>query len=247
MNSPMTSHLDLLPESTRNLWLKLREEPLLKDAILIGGTALTLRIGHRRSEDLDFAFLSEKLPTSTITLLLRKFPGWTRNDNLANYDEFLLAGQSLHDYQQDFITEEGVKVTFLSEEKSAWPVFSRAGVPEESPRIATTKEIFALKCLVCSRRSKSRDWFDLYTLFHDHGFEVSDMAEAFEKANRSWDIDLAFRRLCSGITSPDDEGYEALIENPPSLDRLRAFFEKLRDRYEIEQSRSLRKKQTPKL
>jgi len=236
----MSSHLDLLPEPTRKLWLKLREEPLLKDAILIGGTALTLRIGHRRSEDLDFAFLAEKLPTAAITLLLRKFPDWTRNDNLASYEEFLIAGQSLHDYQQDFITEEGVKVTFLAEEKSAWPLLSGGSAPENSPRIATTKEIFTLKCLVCARRSNSRDWYDLYTLFQDHGFEIRDMVEAFEKANRSSDIDLAMRRLCSGIMSPDDEGYEALSENPPSLGTLKAFFEKFRDNYEIEQSRSMR-------
>lgn len=240
MSSPMTSHLDLLPEPTRNLWLKLRVEPLLRGGILIGGTALTLRIGHRRSEDLDFAFLSEKLPTSAIALLLRKYPGWTRNDNLANYDEFLIAGQSLHDYQQDFLSEEGVKVTFLAEDKSAWPLLGKGSEGGESPRVATTKEVFALKCLVCARRSKSRDWYDLHTLFHDHGFEVSDMVEAFEKANRSSDIDLAFRRLCSGITSPDDEGYEALSENPPSLETMKAFFEKLRDQYEIRQSRSLK-------
>jgi hypothetical protein len=236
----MTSHLDLLPKPTRNLWLKLRVEPLLRGGILIGGTALTLRIGHRRSEDLDFAFLSEKLPTSAIALLLRKYPGWKRNDNLANYDEFLIAGQSLHDYQQDFLSEEGVKVTFLAEDKSAWPILSGAGDPDDSPRIATTKEVFALKCLVCARRSKSRDWYDLHTLFHDHGFEVSDMVEAFEKANRSSDIDLALRRLCSGISSPDDEGYEALSENPPSLETMKAFFEKLRDQYEIRQSLSLK-------
>ena len=240
MSSPMTSHLDLLPEPTRNLWLKLRVEPLLRGGILIGGTALTLRIGHRRSEDLDFAYLSEKLPTSAIALLLRKYPGWTRNDNLANYDEFLIAGQSLHDYQQDFISGEGVKVTFLAEDKSAWPLLGKGSAGGKAPRVATTKEVFALKCLVCSRRSKSRDWYDLHTLFHDHGFEVSDMVEAFEKANRSSDIDLAFRRLCSGITSPDDEGYEALSENPPSLETMKAFFEKLRDQYEIRQSRSLK-------
>lgn len=236
----MSDHMNLLPEPTRNLWLKLSEEPLLKGAILIGGTALTLRIGHRRSEDLDFAYLSEQLPTTAITLLLRKFPDWTRNDNLASYDEFLIAGQSLHDYQQDFISEQGVKVTFLAEERSAWPLFGIREEQNDFPRIATTKEVFALKCLVAARRSKSRDWFDLHTLFHDHGFEISDMVEAFEKANRGSEIDLAFRRLCSGIASPDDEGYDALSENSPPPDILTAFFEKLRNMYEIEQSRSLR-------
>lgn len=235
----MTSHLDLLPEPTRNLWLRLRVESLLKDAILIGGTALTLRIGHRRSEDLDFAFLSEKLPVAAITLLLRKFPDWTRNDNLASYEEFMIAGQSLHDYQQDFVTGDGVKVTLLAEDKDVWPLLGGPGDPAVHPRIATTREIFALKCLVCARRSKSRDWYDLHTLFHDHGFRLEEMIGAFHQAGRNADIDLAFRRLCSGITSPDDEGYEALAEHPPSSETLTEFFRKLRDEYEISQSRSL--------
>ncbi len=235
----MKSHINLLPKPTRELWLKLREEPLLQGAILIGGTALTLRIGHRQSEDLDFAFLSEKLPTAGISLLLKKFPDWTRNDNLANYDEFLIAGQSLHDYQQDFISGEGVKITFLAEDQSAWPLLFQESAAGANPRIATTKEIFSLKCLVCARRSKSRDWYDLYTLFTDHGFEISDMIAAFQKANRTTDMDLALRRLCSGITSPDDEGYEALTVTPPSLQTLTSFFETLRDRHEIKQSRNL--------
>ena len=235
----MNFHINLLPKPTRELWLKLGEEPLLQGAILIGGTALTLRIGHRQSEDLDFAFLSEKLPTSAISLLMRKFPDWIRNDNLASYEEFLIAGQSLHDYQQDFISGEGVKITFLAEDKSAWPLLLQDSAAGANPRIATTKEIFSLKCLLSARRSKSRDWYDLYALFTEHGFEISEMMEAFQKANRTTDMDLALRRLCSGITSPDDEGYEALIENPPTLETLRLFFQTLREKYEIEQSRSL--------
>jgi len=232
----MNSHIDLLPKPTKALWVRLRDEPLLRSSILIGGTALTLRIGHRQSEDLDFAFLSDKLPTASISMLLKKFPDWTRNDNLASYEEFLIAGQSLHDYQQDFLSGDGVKITFLAEERSSWPLFLPEPEIRDKPRIATTKEIFSLKCLVSARRSKSRDWYDLYTLFTDHGFDLSDMLGAFQRANRSSDIDLALRRLCSGITSPDDEGYEALIANPPSLETLKSLFENLRDQYEIEQS-----------
>jgi hypothetical protein len=235
----MTPHLDLLPEPTKKLWLQLRNEPLLTGGILIGGTALTLRIGHRKSEDLDFAFPAERLPRGAIDLLRRKFPDWVRNDNLASYDEFLIAGQSLHDYQQDFVSGEGVKVTFLAEDKPHWPIF---GVPAQAGplRLATTKEIFALKCLVSARRSKSRDWFDLYVLFKEHGFEIADMIQAFERANQSAEIDVAFRRLSSGITAPDDEGYEALIDTPPTLETMRAYFQDLRDKYEIAQSRILR-------
>ena len=236
----MMSHLDLLPEATKALWLKLRDEPLLKGGILIGGTALTLRIGHRRSEDLDFAFLSQRLPKAAINLLLRKYPDWIRNDNLLSYEEFQIAGQSLHDYQQDFISGDGVKITFLAEDMPVWALLDHTPENAGPLRVATTKEIFGLKCLVSARRSKSRDSYDLYVLFREHGFTVSDMVAAFEKANRSADIDVAFRRLCSGLTAPDDEGYEALIENPPSKETLKTYFQELRDRYEIEQSRILK-------
>lgn len=233
----MITHLDLLPETTKKLWLELRDEPLLAGGILIGGTALALRIGHRRSEDLDFAFLSDRLPKTAINLLRKKYPDWVRNDNLLSYEEFLIAGQSLHDYQQNFVSGSGVKITFLAEDKPLWPLLGNTPAPTGALRIATTKEIFGLKCLVSARRSKSRDWYDLYVLFKEHGFEITDMAEAFEKTNQSAEIDIAFRRLCSGITAADEEGYEALTVNPPSLEILKAFFRNLRDQYEIAQSR----------
>jgi hypothetical protein len=45
-------------------------------------------------------------------MLLRQFPGWTANDNPAAYDEFLNAGMSLHDFQQDYLTEQMSKSPF---------------------------------------------------------------------------------------------------------------------------------------
>ena len=234
MSPPMTSHLDLLPEPTRNLWLKLWVEPLLRGGILIGGTALTLRIGHRRSEDLDFAFLSEKLPTSAIALLLRKYPGWTRNDNLANYDEFLIAGQSLHDYQQDFLVN-GVKVSFV-----ALPDLARVVAPNtgNTVRIATVDELFKTKALVTAERSKSRDWFDLYILIKYHGYSVFDYYKAFESAGQLLKAENGMNRLCRGIPQLSDEGFEELMKNPPTLEEMAAFFKEQRDLYEIETAAS---------
>jgi hypothetical protein len=174
--------------------------------VYIRKALLNPRFGHRRSGALDFAFLSDRLPKTAINLLRRKFPNWVRNDNLASYDEFLIAGQSLHDYQQDFVSGDGVKVTFLAEDRPHWAVFGIPPAQAAPLRVATTKEIFALKCLVSARRSKSRDWFDLYVLFREHGFEIADMIEAFGRANQSAEIDVALRRLSSGITAPDDEG-----------------------------------------
>jgi len=47
-----TPKLEILPPSQRTLWDELGQTP--RDFVLYGGTALALRLGHRRSEDFDF-------------------------------------------------------------------------------------------------------------------------------------------------------------------------------------------------
>lgn len=223
--------LHLLPEQTRLLWEELRSEPLLGNAVLIGGTALTLRIGHRQSEDLDFSFQSLKLPRGRVDALLKKYPDWQRNDDQSAYEEFLIGGSSLHEYQQDFITENGVKVTFFAEEKNVWPLIKQENYL--IPRVATLEEIFALKSLVSAKRSASRDWFDLYMLMKDHGFTVEDMERAFIVSKQESSLDISLMRLSKGILPPADKGYEALCENPSTLTEMKRFFSEKRDQYEI--------------
>lgn len=173
---------EFLPSATRVLWRQLENEEALRGFILVGGSALSMRIGHRLSEDLDFAFPAMKLPSGQLAALRRKFPGWTANDNPAAYDEFLNAGMSLHDFQQDYLTEENVKITFFAEDRDAWNLLTSAS--ESGPRVAELDEIFALKALVCAKRSNARGWFDLYTLIQNHGFTLREFQKAFEKSNR---------------------------------------------------------------
>lgn len=60
-------------EGTLELLKKLQAEPLLIDTRLVGGTALSLQIGHRVSEDLDL-FSTEPLDSMRIqSLLMEKF------------------------------------------------------------------------------------------------------------------------------------------------------------------------------
>ena len=65
-----TPKLEILPPSQRTLWDELGQTP--RDFVLYGGTALALRLGHRRSEDFDFfsnnPFAPERL-RSTIPYL----------------------------------------------------------------------------------------------------------------------------------------------------------------------------------
>lgn len=47
-------HLETVNSETLELIIKLQSDPLLKDFLLVGGTALALQIGHRKSVDIDF-------------------------------------------------------------------------------------------------------------------------------------------------------------------------------------------------
>ncbi|MBQ2853771.1 MAG: nucleotidyl transferase AbiEii/AbiGii toxin family protein, partial [Bacteroidales bacterium] len=51
-------HKETIDSKTLELLIDLQKEPLLSSFNLVGGTALALHLGHRRSVDLDF-FTSE--------------------------------------------------------------------------------------------------------------------------------------------------------------------------------------------
>ena len=231
---------EFLPLATRTLWRQLQNEEALRGFILVGGSALSLRIGHRLSEDLDFAFPAMKLPSGQLAALRKKFPGWTPNDNPASYDEFLNAGMNLHDFQHDYLTEENVKITFFAEDRDAWNLLTSGS--ESGPRVAELDEIFALKALVCAKRSNVRYWFDLYTLMQNHGFTLHEFQKAFEKSNRLKNLDIAFQRLCSGKPSESDPGVEGLQPNPPSVEELAAFFKEAVDHYMVAESAAVLKR-----
>ena len=79
----------------------------------------------------------------------------------------------------------------------------------------------------------------------DQGFTIRQFAEAFSQANAESQLDTALARLCSGIPQRDDEGYAHLLDAPPPLEQITAFFREQRDQLEIEKA-SEAKRQTKK-
>jgi hypothetical protein len=63
-----------LKPKTAQIWNSIQDNSLLRDFVLIGGTALSMHIGHRISEDLDFAYVanSKHLPKKRIDLLVKE-------------------------------------------------------------------------------------------------------------------------------------------------------------------------------
>jgi len=220
----------MLPPATERLWQRLQSEPLLAGWYLIGGTALSLRIAHRVSEDLAFAWpQGNKLPRPALDALVRSLgnDGWhlERNDNAAAYEEFLLAGTSLHDYQQDFIATSDigqVKLTFFSPEPPLSAILPASQSPV--PVVPPLPLLFQCKALAACGRSTVRDWVDLHVLITQHGFGMNDFVAAYQAAGAGRQLDLAFQRLASGQPRVGDPGVEGLMPHPPTVAELAGFF-----------------------
>ena len=118
---------------------------------LCGGTALALQIGHRKSIDFDLATPGEIQPEAILRSLQAKghFPEHTLT---ATADELT-------------IIVRGVKLTFFSFPFPIRPSvdWARAGI-----RLADIASIGSMKAYALGRRSKWKDYVDLYFLLRDH-------------------------------------------------------------------------------
>lgn len=226
----------MLPPETKRVWQYLKEQSGLAGFVLIGGTALAMRIAHRRSEDLDFVYPEPKLPRARLEAAKRLAGAagfkFRQEQDEAAVQQFAEAGLEMLDYQQNFVVNDVVKVSFFAPERPLISVLHAA--PKDKPRVATLDELFRSKCLVSAVRSKSRDWVDLYLLLREHGFSIHDFQQAFRDADVETQCATALSRLCSGIPQKDDEGYQHLLPNAPSLADIKAFFIHQRNRLEVE-------------
>lgn len=127
-----------------------------KDYTLVGGTALSLQIKHRLSEDLNLIYDGETLNLSTIKRNISKlFP----NYRIIKQDE---------NYQIDFIID-GVKVTFFSTGAIQIPFKVKSYTTKfNNINIAVLKIIGVLKLSAIAERNVIRDYYDLYFLIKYH-------------------------------------------------------------------------------
>lgn len=226
----------MLRPDTAKLWDFLRDDRALSGFVLVGGTALSMHLDHRISEDLDLMFLGKQLPKGRIDALKRR--AWAAgfefnaNDSPEVVAEFEDTGMDYRDFQQDYVVNGTVKVTFVAPDAENSRQLEHVESP--GPRVASMEEIFRLKCIVAADRSKTRDWFDLYLLLKEGRFKPADMLATFQRGGVPSKYDIAIRRLSEGRPSLNDEGYETLLPNAPSVEQMREFFIAVRDHNEIE-------------
>jgi len=112
--------------------------------VLVGGSALTLHLCHRKSEDLDFFTYDDSFDKREIFKYIRQF----ENKEILNQT----------DEQIDLLLD-GVKVTFFN---ARWSFLKPKKV--EIFNLATVGQIAAMKVTVLFLRAKYRDYYDIYFL-----------------------------------------------------------------------------------
>lgn len=175
-----------------------------REYYLVGGTAIALYLGHRRSIDYD----------------LFKFAPLNRKKNIEKIRQFgyePLITWNVTD-QMNLVVND-VKLTFFQ-----YPFQIKADhVFEESVRIPDLIDLAAMKAYALGRRSKWKDYVDLYFLLKEQfSFEaISQRASAIYGEMFS---DKLFRSQLSYFEDIDyTEEVEYMIPNPPLEDEIKNF------------------------
>ena len=193
-------HLNILSKEQVELLPSLSQ--FKKEYYLVGGTAIALHIGHR--ESIDFDLFKQKT--------IRKKDIYTKLIDV-NYKV------SFADYNQLNMIANGVKITFF-EFPYAVPLNSKFENYLKMPDLLT---LGAMKAFALGRRTKWKDYVDLYFIlkYHFSVKQISDKALEIFKEEFIAKQFIAQLGYFKGINYDEEVTY--LIPNPPSEQEVQDF------------------------
>lgn len=168
--------------------------------MLVGGTALSLQIGNRQSEDLDFmkwrTSKSEKMEVDWFAIK-------NELESIAPIDSM-----NLMDIDHVEFVLAGVKVSFY-----ACPRYSPVAQPfliQDNLFAADLLAIGAMKMEVMMRRSKFRDYYDIYSLLQE-GVDFRAMVDlALKYSGHLLHTKNLYAMLTNGTRFTDDTNFTQL-------------------------------------
>jgi len=175
------------------------------DFRLVGGTALSYHVEHRISEDLDFC-LQGDLPLADIQGFIEdciKMFGIKNIDYIeasnAVVEDFLLGGSNVEYYLQTWVVN-GVKIQFYdgSGHLGAADIFQEDECTAIGDiKVSSMDTIFKMKSLMFYKRTKSRDLFDMLTMYSskDGGYTPEHTKSLIMKYDKLYYNDEAFNSL----------------------------------------------------
>jgi hypothetical protein len=179
-----------------------------REYYLVGGTAIALYIGHRRSIDFDL------FKISTI-------------NHKKNLDKIIKSGfehtVTRRVTEQMNLVVNGVKVTFFQYPFPVKPEMSF----ENSFRLPSLLDLAAMKAYALGRRSKWKDYVDLFFLLTEH-FTIGNISERAELLFGELYSEKLFRsQLCYFDDIDYSEEVEFVIPNPPIEETIKTTLTKL--------------------
>lgn len=135
-------HYDILSQEQKDILPYIQD--INKNFLLVGGTAIALHLGHRKSIDFDF-FSDQEFDIDSLKNQLRK--------NLS-FDKILI------DKANEFtFISKGVKITYLY---YPFPIKGNLTQAEHNLQLPDITTLLAMKIYALSRRSKWKDYVDIY-------------------------------------------------------------------------------------
>ena len=182
-------HFETVDSPTLELLNKIMAEPLFSPLRLVGGTAMALQTGHRKSVDLDlFGTLSLDETILTETVSSMGSIAWL--NKLKNIKSLLV---------------NGIKVDFVN---YSYPWLSEP-LNENNIRLASKKDIAAMKLAAITGRGAKKDFTDLYFLLKE--FSLKEMVQLYEEKFADGSAFMVLKSLVYFEDAENDEMPEMLM------------------------------------
>lgn len=166
-------HYETIEPDTLELLKKLLKTSAFQDLRLVGGTSLALQIGHRKSIDIDL-FGSIQCDDLTIVTTLKKIGQLTILKQTENIKIFIV---------------NDVKVDIVN---YPYPWLDDALI-EDGIRLASVKDIAAMKLSAITNRGSRKDFIDLSLMLKD--YDLKKMLEFYQQKYDDSSVFLALKSL----------------------------------------------------
>ncbi|MEZ7838478.1 MAG: nucleotidyl transferase AbiEii/AbiGii toxin family protein [Flavobacteriales bacterium] len=167
-------HKNTVEQSTLELLIELMDFEELSSFILVGGTALSLQIGHRISIDLDFFTQDIFDENQLLEILVHKYPDSIVTSKASNTLNLFI---------------KGVKVDFIRHNYKALSSLTSI----ENIRLSSLQDIAAMKINAVCNRGCKKDFYDIFYLLNH--FSLMEILQLFSTKYKNTDLFFAQKSL----------------------------------------------------
>jgi hypothetical protein len=159
-----------------NLLKDLQKSPVFENYFLVGGTALSLQLGHRISDDIDLFTRTDINKDEIFDFLNKNYTGKYQINNIQN----IILQIAIDDIKVDFVKYD---YNLIEEVKT-----------EEGIKYLGKKDISAMKLMaVANRGDQAKDFIDIYYLLQE--LSLNEMFDYYKKKYNQNDINSIKRSL----------------------------------------------------